>query len=73
MTASTESNGARGGSSALGVAKSGMGGGRQAFAYNFLNENMCQQYGGRQATAMAMATATMSESLHGKLLFILFC
>lgn len=29
-----------------GVARREGGRGRQAFAYNFLSENMCQQYGG---------------------------
>lgn len=29
-----------------GVARREWGRGRQAFAYNFLSENMCQQYGG---------------------------
>lgn len=29
-----------------GVARMERGRGRQAFAYNFLSENMCQQYGG---------------------------
>lgn len=49
-----------------GVARMERGRGRQAFAYNFLSENMCQQYGdsGRQQSSDDERKFALATTFH---------